>query len=479
MISHVVELTCDDLSRCDESLRLCSRLDTIETMIVSIKRDNFESSLPVFYGKFRNLSYLVVCVYVDCFGLSSMLKDLMRRMTSLRGLHVFQEASQSYSVNVFDLAHCFAPYIEDLQQIYIGKTGLGCHDHIQYAHDMIKGDMTFSKLKMLKHISENFGDIIHRFSKVFPDLEHLSFHAPLTLSCKQLRACSAILSVKSLCVHQEMYSARTIQQNYHFWRRMTAMIALFPNLCALDFSPVVKFLSVLRSEVSQVIRVCPTLVILNISSAYELTTDCTLVIVRKLKHLRVLVLPAFKEMRTELNYSVLYGAFQCSTQLTSLIGTPHSADLVDKLPTLKYISDPKYPDQIAKLERKQPTISGDNPKQAIKRGPAEEWITVEKFSPDWYEAYGAHYFHTNSSSSHLKRTEQHSMIPRMLPILRECKAIIRQENERVKSQYDYHFGSNDGGGIGLNSSMRSVYLWESGWDERNGRFLYEHEYDDY
>ena len=399
-----------------EALTLCGFLETLETMVIVVDTEELSAlrllcnlswghfALPS--GSFGSVRCVIVNVFDDL-GISPFISHVVRRMPSLRGLYINQSASDQSADGIIDILSLLpqGSGVEELQQISFNRNGV-CYNACQNGMD---DSRVYSTVKKLFGVQMNS---VHELARRFPQLEHLTLRKLYNSEQLKQHTYCRIPTLRSLRVYHEEYN-----RDPHVFARLRKLIAVCPNIKALDLSNVVtkryqKSLSISENTIGKLVDTCPSLVVLNISNAYEVTLASTELIIRRLGHLKYLILPTGHRMVRDLNSTAAIEMIaQYGLNMVSLLGVPKTDHISDKLPKLEYVSDSFRSEGIVKLQSSQ--SEGENaPTFGYAASPAEPiWDTVEKFSEEWYNAHGAEYFNLDSSIDHLQMVDPEVVIP--------------------------------------------------------------------
>ena len=265
-------------------------------------------------------------------------------------------------------------------------------------------------------------ETLAKVARTFPKLEHLTLRK--LFNSEQLWGHSRMPTVKSLRVYHEAYG--NIKPVFAPLRKL---VTAFPNLQALDLSDVMtspcqSYFSITEHDMAKLIDACPSLAVLNISTAHNITQASIEYIIRHLHYLKYLILPLGTEVTNELSKGVEFTEMlsQYQPQLISLIGVCLSSEpnLSKKLPNLRYKSDEKNNYSISKLKLNQRTVfntkTNSGAASSAKASGECVWETVKQFSQDWFDAYGKAYFNVNAASDHLQLIEPQVVMPNMVYI---------------------------------------------------------------
>ena len=277
-------------------------------------------------------------------------------------------------------------------------------------------------------------ETLAKVARTFPRLEHLTLRK--LFNREQLREYSRMPTVKSLQVYHEAYG-----NMQPVFAQLRKLVTAFPNLQALDLSDVMTspcrfYFSITEHDMAKLINACPTLTVLNISTAHNITQASIEYIVRQLCHLKYLILPIGTEVTNRLSKGVEFTEMlsQYQPQLISLIGVCLSSEpnLSKKLPILRYKSDKNNKYSISKLKLNQRIVfSTETNSGAVSSDEASGecvWETVKQFSQDWFDAYGKAYFYVNPASDHLQLVEPQVVMPNMVDIILKRSAEFEEES---------------------------------------------------
>ena len=430
----------DVIIKSREALTLCGFLETLETVVILVDTEELSSDhhllddltwgdsvLPS--GSLGSVRCFIVNVFD--FGISPLIRYLPLKMPSLRGLYINQSASDQSADGIIDIL-TFLPLesgVEELQQISFNRNGL-CYNACQNGMD---DDRVFGTVKKLFGVQMNRA---HELARSFPQLEHLTLRKLYNSEQLKQHTYCRIPTLRSLRVYHEEYN-----RDPHVFARLRKLITVCPNIRALDLSNVVtkrypNSLSISENTIGKLIDTCPSLVILNISNAYEVTLASTELIIRRLGHLKYLILPTGHRMVRDLNSAAAIEMIaQYGLNMVSLLGVPKTDHISDKVPKLEYVYDSFRSEGIVKLQSSQ--SEGENaPTFGYAASPAEPiWDTAEKFSEEWYSAHGAEYFNLDSSIDHLQMVDPEVVIPD----LAETQETMDMKASELRAHSRYRF----------------------------------------
>ena len=411
-----------------KSLVLSSFLSSLETMILDFQHDSITSrSVKDAAAMLGNLKYLIVFGYWESYSVKVALDRLLPCMISLRGLHVYQKADGQSAEGILDvLKMTHTLQLEELQQISFNKNGV-CYNALR---NQVTGNHVRSSVKSLCGVQM---ETLAKVARTFPQLEHLTLRK--LFNSEQLREYSRMPTVKSLRVYHEAYG--NIQPVFAQLRKLATA---FPNLQALDLSDVMtspcrSYFSITEHDMAKLINACPTLTVLNISTAHNITQASIEYIIRHLHYLKYLILPLSAEVTDRLSKRVEFTEMlsKYQPQLISLIGVCLSSapNLSEKLPNLRYKSDENNKYSISKLKLNQRSLFNTETNSGVassaKASGGCVWGTVKQFSQDWFDAYGKAYFYVNPASDHLQLIEPQVVMPNMVDIILKRSAEFEKE----------------------------------------------------
>ena len=392
-----------------KSLVLSVLIQSVETIILDfedliIAKEEVEDVS----GRINNITYLIAKEYGNSYDLEQALDTLIPLMPILKGLFIFQSATNQSKDGILNTLQIVAelPLLEEIQQISYNKNGV-CYNAL---NNVVPGDRVFDTVKSLCGIQM---ESLTELAKSFPNMQNLTIRK--LPKSEQLRLFCWMPKVRSLCVYHEEYN-----RELHAHARLRKLIDILPNLQALDLSSMItmqhpRSLTISENTLSKLINTCRSLVVLNISSARQLTFACTKLVIQRLTQLKYLILPARSDGLDNKSGGecIIEMISQYRPQLLSLIGVANDPKTLNLLPNLRYtcVTDSKT---VAKLKSNEPDASKGT---TMESGLDSVWEAIDMYSQDWYDAHGSEFFHPTNSDSHLRTFDPQVVIPEIVETL--------------------------------------------------------------